>query len=126
MKRILFFGYLSFSDSMRASSLILELKHLGYECMQIDPRCYALQVGEIVFSQEVKKPGAFGSKELVEPFILFCGMSGEVLDTALTICRGNTRAILTPSNSKMTVYELSEHLAEEKRLIELKRKDRKN
>lgn len=45
-------------------------------------------------------------------------MMGETLDLALGICKGNTRAILTDSNTRMTALELSAHLLEEKRSIE--------
>ena len=127
MKRILFFGYTDFAGRMRASSLSYELTNRGYECWQIEQPHWCMQIKEIVSSPEEK---AFTSlpddRRLAEPFILFCGMSGEVLDTALAICKGNTRAVLTMANSRMTAYELAEHLAEEKRSFnENKKTERK-
>ena len=127
MKRILFFGYTDFAGRMRASSLCHELKNRGYECWQIEQSRCGLQIKEIVSSPEEKAiSGLPDDRKLAEPFILFCGMSGEVLDTALAICRGNTRAVLTMANSLMTAYELAEHLAEEKRSFnENKKTERK-
>ena len=117
MKRILFLGYTDFSERMKASSLQHELKKQGYDCYIIEQPCYALDIGEIVLHPEIEVTTNLPDIKLPEPFILFCGMGGEVLDTALTICRGNTRAVLTPSNAKMNPYTLSKHLLEEKKAM---------
>ena len=119
MRRILLFGFTGFSDRMRANDLKRELEKQDYECFIIEPPCYGLTIGEIVAVPETSTISTSPEDEkLPEPFILFCGMMGETLDLALGICKGNTRAILTDSNTRMTALELSAHLLEEKRSIE--------
>ena len=116
MNRILFFGYTGFADQMKASSLMNELTARGYECFLIDPSCYVLHVGEIVLAPDTKVCMNVNPGTLPEPFILFCGLSGDSFQEAVDICKGNIRAVLTQSNSEMTVYELAGHLSEERRL----------
>ncbi len=118
MKRIFFFGFNGFSDRMRANTLKMELEKQGYECFIKEQPCYILQIGEIVSNPEVEVLTDLPQEKLPEPFILFCGMRGEILDIALRICKGNTNAVLTVSNSRMTPCELSKHLAAEKRSLE--------
>lgn len=114
MIRIFFFGYTDFADRMKVSSLKMELERQGYECFIIKQPCYVLPIGEIIVQSEKNVSTVISDEKLPEPFILFCSMDGERLDMALDICKGHTRAVITPFNSKMTAYELSKHLLEEK------------
>ena len=113
-ERILFFGFTGFADRMKASAIKTELEKRGYQCFFIEQPHYSWQIMEILIDPEQEQSTEGADMKLPEPFILFCGMNGEILDDALQICRGNTRAVLTVSNSRMTPYELSEHLLEEK------------
>lgn len=110
--RILFFGYTDFSQKMKASALQQELKKLGYDCYLIGPESNTRKIYEILYLPEAS--GSAQSLTLPESFILFCQMTGEKLQTALDICRGNIRAVLTAANSMMTPYELCEHLTAER------------
>ena len=73
-----------------------------------------LPICEIVFQPEIEVLTNLADERLPEPFILFSGISDEELDIALDICKGNTRAVLTAANSRMTPYDFSKHLLEEK------------
>ena len=74
-----------------------------------------MPIGEIVMNPEIEVLTNLLDERLPEAFILLCGMSDNELDIALDICKGNTRAVLTVSNSRMTPYDLCRHLLEEKR-----------
>ena len=116
---ILFFGYTDFTDRMKAASLQEALGQKGYAARHVDPALYGRKICEILaeisgdIPREELRDASGGTLE--EPFILFTGLGGEALDDALAICRGQTRAVLTPSNTLMTPADLSGHLAEEKR-----------
>ena len=121
MKRILFFGYTAFSDRMRAAPVRQELEMLGCECFYISQACSSMKIGEILADPALESGSGHEAETLPEPFILFCGLQGEDLDTAIRICRGNTRAVLTQHNVLMTPLELSEHLMEERKAFENRR-----
>ncbi len=112
-KMILFFGYTDFSGRMLAGSLQEILSQNGYTGFLIEEKRYGQTIAEIALNPQ--EPASAGKRAEVLPgrFILFCGMNGADLDLALSLCRGQIRAVLTPSNSRMTVYQLSEHLAAE-------------
>ena len=123
-KMILFFGYTDFSGRMMAGSLQKILSQNGYTGFLIEGERYGQTLAEIVLNPHdtavvlnSQTPESAPSGEKAEAlscrFILFCGMNGADLDLAVSLCRGQIRALLTPSNSRMTVYQLAEHLAAE-------------
>ena len=112
---ILFFGYTDFNDQMKAASLKEALGQKGYAARHVDPALYGRKICEILAEVSGDSPRDGSGVKLEEPFILFTGLGGEALDAALAVCRGQTRAVLTPSNTLMTPADLSGHLAEEKR-----------
>lgn len=116
-KKILFFGYTDFAGEMMASTLRNILSQNGYSACLIDKQRYGQTIAEIVLKPEEKTALNPGLPELPGRFVLFCGMKGEELDFALDICRGQLRAVLTPSNSRMTVYKLCEELLAEKKMM---------
>ena len=125
-KMILFFGYTDFSGRMLAGSLQEILSQNGYTGFLIEEKRYGQIIAEIALNPhdtaialnsqapESAPPGE-KAEALSCRFILFCGMNGADLDLAVSLCRGQIRAVLTPSNSRMTVYQLGEHLAAEAR-----------
>ena len=125
---ILFFGYDHFSDRMKAASLQKALSTQGYYCEQIEKELYHHTIGELVAGAgragQTQPDTDQNQKENPAPmslpgrFILFAGMQGEQLHTALKLCEGEIRAILTPSNSQMRVDELCRHLVAERESLQ--------
>ena len=114
-KKILFFGFHNFSLRMHALSLQKTLSPEGYKSLLVGREQYKKTIAEIVLKkpEEVMENGE--GQDLPGCFLLFCGMAGEELDRALDLCRGQIRAVLTPSNSRMTAFQLYEELMAEKR-----------
>ena len=121
-KKILFFGFHNFSLRMQALSLQKTLAEKGYTSLLVGKEQYGKTIAEIVLEKpdEMMECGEGQEQELPGSFLLFCGMAGDELDRALNLCRGQIRAVLTPSNSRMTVRQLFEELMAEKRFYSQK------